>query len=163
MTRLRGELGIEEPALSIVVKIEDTADEATRRLLDDGLDTYNFSRAGGPSNAKDLWFVAHDVGGTTVGVLKTKTFYSWMFIDLLWVLPSARGGGIGSMLMDQAEAIAREQGCIGAYVDTFSFQAPDFYRRRGYEEFGRLEQLPPGHAGADPDAGIFAFADGFGE
>jgi GNAT superfamily N-acetyltransferase len=129
-----------------VVKIEDTADEATRRILDDGLDTYNTGKTGGPSNAEDLWVIARDTNGATLGALKAKTFYSWIFIDLLWVSPSARGGGVGSLLMDQAEATARERGCIGAYVDTFSFQAPDFYRRRGYEEFGRLEQLPPGHA-----------------
>jgi hypothetical protein len=34
---------------------------------------------------------------------------------------------------------------VGAYLYTFSFQAPHFYRRRGYEEFGRIDGLPPGH------------------
>jgi hypothetical protein len=48
--------------------------------------------------------------------------------------------------MDKAEAIVRERGCIGAYVDNFSFQAPDFYRSRGYQEFGRNDGLPAGHA-----------------
>ena len=27
-----------------------------------------------------------------------------------------------------------------------SFQAPDFYSRHGYTEFGRIDDYPPGHA-----------------
>lgn len=69
-----------------------------------------------------------------------------MFIDWLWVSPAARGQGAGIRLLNKAENAARERGCIGAYVDTFSFRAPDFYRRYGYEEFGRIDGLPPGHA-----------------
>jgi len=45
-----------------------------------------------------------------------------------------------------AEAAARAQGCRGAYLDAFTFQAPKFYERLGYQEFGRLDDFPPGHA-----------------
>ena len=49
-------------------------------------------------------------------------------------------------MLRQAEQIARERGCVGAYLSTYSFQAPGFYVRHGYVEFGRLEGLPPGMA-----------------
>jgi len=130
--------------LSIVVEVEGVPDAATQQVIDQGLDEYNFGKAG-PDNAEDLWVIARDDQGVVKGGVKARTFYAWMFIDWLWVANSVRGAGVGSMLMDKAEAVARERGCIGAYVDTFSFQAPDFYQSRGYEEFGRIEGMPAGH------------------
>ena len=41
-------------------------------------------------------------------------------------------------------ARAFERGCHSAWVETFSFQAPGFYRKLGYEPFGELD-YPPGH------------------
>ena len=57
-----------------------------------------------------------------------------------------RGQGLGTRLMDAAEDFARERGAVNATLETLTFQAPDFYKKRGYVEFGRLEDLPPGHA-----------------
>jgi hypothetical protein len=46
--------------------------------------------------------------------------------------------------MGAAEGRAVERGCHSAWVDTFSFQAPGFYPKLGYEVFGELD-YPPGH------------------
>ncbi|WHA41726.1 GNAT family N-acetyltransferase [Agrobacterium larrymoorei] len=131
--------------MAISIEIEEMPDEATQKLIDQGLDEYNFGKAG-PDNSQDLWVIARSPSGVAQGGIKAKTFYSWMFVDWLWVSSSIRGTRTGSILMDKAEAAARERGCIGAYVDTFTFQAPGFYQSRGYEEFGRIDGLPPGHA-----------------
>ena len=40
--------------------------------------------------------------------------------------------------------VARQRGCIGAYLDTFGFQAPNFYPKHGYEIFGTIEDHPRG-------------------
>ena len=44
-----------------------------------------------------------------------------------------------------AEDEARRRGCRGAYVTTFSFQAPDFYQRCGYRLVASADDFPPGH------------------
>ena len=73
-------------------------------------------------------------------------YYGWLFIELL-VLPEAmRGQGLGTSLMDRAEAAARSHSCIGVWLDTFSFQARGFYEKRGYAVFGSIEDYPAGQS-----------------
>jgi GNAT superfamily N-acetyltransferase len=62
-------------------------------------------------------------------------------------LPDAlRHQRIGSELMARAEAEARARGCIGVYIDTFSFQARPFYEKHGYTVFAEITDYPPGHS-----------------
>jgi hypothetical protein len=48
--------------------------------------------------------------------------------------------------MDAAEAMAKQRGAFAATPETFTFQAPDFYAKRGYRGFGRIDDCPPEHA-----------------
>lgn len=120
-------------------------DDEVVEMIENGLDEYNIAR-GGPYNDEEVWILARGDGGELLAGLKALIGYSWMFIDLLWVNPSHRKGGLGSQLLARAEAVARERGCLGAHLETFSFQAPDFYERHGFREFGRIDDYPPGHA-----------------
>jgi GNAT superfamily N-acetyltransferase len=114
-------------------------------MIGEGLDEYNVAK-GGPYNHEQVWILARDDDGSVLGGLKGHIEYSWMFVDWLWVSPVNRKGGLGSRLLGKAEVIAREHGCLGAYLETFSFQAPEFYKRHGFQEFGRIDDYPPGHA-----------------
>ena len=48
--------------------------------------------------------------------------------------------------MEKAEALARERALVGLWLDTFSWQAPGFYRSLGFVEIGRIPDHPPGEA-----------------
>jgi hypothetical protein len=48
--------------------------------------------------------------------------------------------------MAAAEAYARERGCRGAYLETFSFQARPLYEKLGFKVFGEIKDFPPGHS-----------------
>ncbi len=52
---------------------------------------------------------------------------------------------MGIAFLTLAEEEARGRGAKNAYLDTFSFQAPDFYKQHGYQVFGELKDFPPGH------------------
>lgn len=54
-------------------------------------------------------------------------------IDMLAVDEAERGQGFGRMLLERVEQAARQNGCTTASVDTFSFQAPQYYPAHGYE------------------------------
>jgi len=64
---------------------------------------------------------------------------------LMWVKEELRGRGYGHRLLTMAEEEARQRGAKNAYLDTFGFQAPDFYKQHGYQVFGELEDFPAGH------------------
>jgi GNAT superfamily N-acetyltransferase len=108
------------------------------------LSEYNKQQVG-PPNHVPLWLFARDPLGQVQGGLRGQTYWSWCVIDVLAVAEPYRRAGIGSRLLGRAEEIARARGCVGIQLDTVSFQAPDFYRRNGYVEFGRIEGYPPGH------------------
>jgi ribosomal protein S18 acetylase RimI-like enzyme len=74
----------------------------------------------------------------------SSLYAGWLFVDNLWVHAAFRRRGIGHQLLLAAERRALAAGCHSAGLDTWSFQAPDFYRRLGYEVFGTLD-YPPDH------------------
>lgn len=126
--------------------IEDAAPELDAvAAIQRGLHTFN-QEMGGPYDREPVTLLVQDANGETLGGLLGLTFWGWLFIDWLWMARELRGRGIGEELLRRAEAIARERGCTNAYTDTFSFQAPGFWTRCGYEEFGRLDGMPAGHS-----------------
>jgi len=77
---------------------------------------------------------------------RVERVWHWLTVDTMWVDPSVRGEGIGTALLGSIEVEGRRRGCRWADVTTFDFQAPDFYRRCGYEQYGVKHDYPPGHA-----------------
>jgi len=73
------------------------------------------------------------------------THWDWFYIVLLWVKGELRGHGCGHRLLTLAEDEVRKRGAKNAYLDTFNFQALDFYEKHGYQVFGVLQDFPAGH------------------
>jgi GNAT superfamily N-acetyltransferase len=119
------------------------SERADRGAILRGLRAYNASQAGDPAWTP-LTIVARE-GRRIVGGLKGHTHWDWLFVALLWIDESQRGSGLGTRLLRLAEKEAKRRGCRRAWLDTFSFQAPAFYRKMGYREFARLPDYPRGH------------------
>jgi GNAT superfamily N-acetyltransferase len=125
------------------IDVEDAPSEADLEIPPNRLETFNESRWPSHQPARPLGVFARD-GETMVAGLSGGTYCGWLFIRYLWVSEALRAEGIGRELMRRAEARAFERGCHSAWVDTFSFQAPGFYLKLGYEVFGELD-YPPEH------------------
>ena len=82
------------------------------------------------------------VGGCVGSVVDV---WHWLEVDLLWVRSDQRGTGLGRTLLTAVEQQARDRGCRWAKLNTWDFQAPDFYERCGYSVYGRETDFPPGH------------------
>lgn len=119
-------------------------DDSAWGVVGGGIHDYNNQQAG-DGNGKMLCFVLRGADGETVGGLIGETHWNWFYINLLFVKEELRGRGYGHQLLALAEEEARKRGAKKAYLDTFSFQAPEFYHQHGYEIFGTLQDFPTGH------------------
>lgn len=95
---------------------------------------------GGPSGYRNVAIIVrdHDSGEVSSGVWG-HILHGWIFVELLYVAESDRHQGLGSRLLTAVENVAREQGCVGVWLNSYAFQAPGFYEKNGYETFGELE------------------------
>ena len=89
-----------------------------------------------------LVLAAHDDEQRLVGGLTANCSYGWLLVKTLWVDDAHQRCGIGSKLMNEAERFAQTANCHGIWLDTSSAKARRFYLSSGYEEFGRLDNLP---------------------
>ena len=130
--------------MEIVFEPEPQAE--TRAAILDGLVSFNSKQTAGrfgPPQTIALALKDPDTGAS-IGGLTARISYSRMFVELLFVPDHLRGTGIGRKLMERAEGVAREHGCVGIWLDTFTFQAPGFYQKLGYTVFGEISNYPPG-------------------
>jgi GNAT superfamily N-acetyltransferase len=90
-------------------------------------------------------YVIKENGAVIAGI---KSFiYGWgiVFIELLFVEKSHRHQKLGTLLLNKVESEAKAFGASLIHLDTFDFQAKDFYLKHGYEVYGALDDCPPGH------------------
>ncbi|GGM19929.1 GNAT family N-acetyltransferase [Pseudomonas asuensis] len=131
--------------MSTRIEIKTHPKEDDRSAILKPLRAHNFSKAGDPKPESIALLVRDENTDEIIGGLYGEIFYRWLFIELLAIPEEARGQGIGSRLINMAEDVAREKGCIGIWLDTFDFQAPAFYQKHGFTEFGHLDNFPSEH------------------
>jgi GNAT superfamily N-acetyltransferase len=123
----------------------DEPGAADREAIAVPLLAYNLSKV--PTlDIQPLVIALRDAQGRTVGGLWGETALDWLHVDLLAVPESMRGQDVGTAVLCRAEAIAQERGCVGAWLDTFAFQARGFYEKLGYTVFGEIPDHPAGGA-----------------
>ncbi len=91
------------------------------------------------NEATDLAIFVRNEAGKMMGGICAELWGAVLEIDFLWIDESWRGQGVGKQLLLQLEEAARERNGRTAVLDTFDFQAPDFYQSLGYEIFGTVE------------------------
>jgi GNAT superfamily N-acetyltransferase len=127
------------------VTVEPDADPADVRTVQAGLRAFNVGYIGEAGERPTRIFLRDD-SGQVVGGLLGEIRWRWLYVAKLWVAEAHRGRGYGADLLAAAERFARGHHCLGAYLDTFEYQARPFYEKLGYELFGTLEGYPPGYS-----------------
>ena len=126
------------------IEIDDEPSPEDLHIVERGLAEHGESRSE-PRNARPLVIFLRDRAGRVVGGVRAVTVWGWLEVKWLWIAEPHRGQGHGRRLMAAAEREAITRGCRHAWLDTFAFQAPEFYAHLGYDVFATLEDFPRGH------------------
>ncbi len=81
----------------------------------------------------DYHFHIADNGQIIAGIVAERVFDT-LEVDFLFVDSQYRGKGYGRMLLTHVERLARQQRLKRVLLNTYSFQAPEFYRKMGYTQ-----------------------------
>lgn len=120
------------------------ASEEECKALYDQIHDFNASMLN-TVNAKQINYAIRDKGRLIAGIKSTVYFGEILFIATLFVDKDHRHLALGSYLLKRVEDEAKMLGARLAHLDTFDFQASNFYPKFGYELFGVLDDCPTGH------------------
>lgn len=67
--------------------------------------------------------------------------WNWAHIENLWIMEEYRGRGFGKNMLNQFETIALNRNCAFIDLDTFNFQAPEFYIKNGYKKIFEIDGI----------------------
>lgn len=114
------------------------------KYIREALNQFNNEKVGEDGHTP-LSIVEYDEHGNTIGGILGGTYWGWMYVDILWVHENHRKQGIGSKLLSMAEQESIRRGCHHVHLDTMNWQAPEFYKKHGYEVIGVLPDIPSGN------------------
>lgn len=129
--------------------VSQSKGDADWTFVQEQIAQYNLSRYPAlfdpAQNMPDIGVYRRDDDGRIVAGALAEVEWDAVHIFFLWVDESLRGQGIGTALLHRVEAEGRAAGAKWASVSTYSFQAPEFYKKHGYRVIGQMDGLPPGH------------------
>jgi GNAT superfamily N-acetyltransferase len=129
-----------------VLTMTDAPTDLDESVIQGGLADYNALKTG-YRDWRPLAALLRDPDtGETLGGMIGRTSYGLLFIDLVYLPETLRGQDIGSRLLSMMEQEGVARGCKSAFLLTITYQAPGFYERQGWTEFGRIACDPPGTA-----------------
>ena len=124
-----------------VFRITADGDERDISEIHEMLREYNLAHREA-SESVPIGVFLEDGNGKKLAGLTGETFGNWLCIQYFFVSETLRGAGVGKRLLEAAESEAVRRGCKYAFVNTFSFQSPEFYIKHGYREVFTLEEYP---------------------
>jgi GNAT superfamily N-acetyltransferase len=127
------------------IVVTDAPAGADEAVIRDGLSAYNLEKAGYRDQRPLAVLVSDPDNGRVLGGLIGRTSFGLLYVDRFFLPEALRRQGLGTQILAAAEAEGMRRGCSRAILSTLSFQAPDFYRRQGWQVLGRIDCDPPGH------------------
>ena|SRR5213593_1533464 len=130
------------PTSEFVIDTEPAPDQV--QYLEDRIYEFN-SCSTGITDGEWLAIFVRDEDDRIVAGICGNTWGGCLEIRQFWVEESRRKQGLGTRLLRAAEQEACRRGCLQILLLTFSFQAPAFYAKHGFEIVAEVDDHPRGH------------------
>ena len=127
------------------LELDDSPSDEETLSLARQINEYNFETTD-IRDGRELMIRLRDPVGQLVAGLHGWTWGGCLEVASLWVREDVRSKGHGARLLLAAEEEAINRGCQLAVLHTHDFQAPEFYKKFGYEVVGTVEDYPQGHS-----------------
>jgi GNAT superfamily N-acetyltransferase len=128
---------------TVAIATHDDLPSVESAIVDAGIGQSN-DAAAPLHEVKPLSCFALGEGGAVVGGAVGRWWGSCCELQQLWVEPGHRHLGIATRLVAAFELRAQSHGCNSFFLETFSFQAPEFYRTLGYQVAHENTAFPHG-------------------
>ncbi len=135
---------MKEGAWRETLRLDDDPSTAEQDAVNDQLNAFNMACVG-RKDFQPLNYVLRDADDSIVAGILAFTWGGGCEIRILWVRDDWRRQGLGKRLLSMVEREAAARGAGVVLLDTFDFQAPEFYPKYGYELVGVVENYPVGH------------------
>lgn len=126
------------------VVVDYAPNEADNAVVREGSIAFNESILG--ERDKEFSIFLKDNLGKVFGGIQAFLGSESIYIETLWVERNLQKQRYGTQLLEAAEREAVKNGCAFSAVDTFDFQAEEFYLKNGYERIGELKNCWLGHS-----------------
>ena len=128
------------------IKITDKIDQKSYDRIVELLVDYNLSKTQQFKDEinKPIEIIVRNNDGEIIGGLYGRSIWGTLEIKTFVVRTENRNEGIGRKLIMEAEKEAKKRNCRFISLDTFSFQAPEFYEKLGFKKIGTETDFPKG-------------------
>jgi GNAT superfamily N-acetyltransferase len=130
------------PDSKLIIDSQPRPDDV--QYLEDRIYEFN-SDATGIGDGAWLTLLVRDEQDRIVAGLSGATWGGCFEIRQFWVDESRRRQGLGTTLFKAAEEEARRRACRQILLSTFTFQAPAFYAKLGFDVIATIDDHPHGH------------------
>ena len=128
------------------IKVTDKIDQNSYDRIVELLVEFNKNKTEHLKNEinKPIEIIARNEQNEIIGGLYGRSLWGTLEIKTFAVKCENRNNGIGQKLIREAEKEAKKRNCRFISLDTFSFQAPEFYEKLGFEKIGTETDFPKG-------------------
>lgn len=121
---------------------KDNPTSEEQKIIRDGIIGFNQSVINDKPNCFNIFVKQNEniIGGAIIYQHKDA-----LYIDVLWCMEEYRRKGIGSKLIGMIEAEAQNKSIKKLFVDTYAFQAQEFYKKHGFKIIGCAPEYLLGH------------------